>query len=249
MCQLIRYHDLFGVISTGEASTGVLIDALSFYSSDASVQQLTISLLYILNLADISGIPNVKLNLVAEDISHDWERLRGFIVNGKGEKDSATKLIINSDQSPVRAIERIRRLLISAAPERADKQLLKELNDVARSKNGYGSFSEHNSRSFAPTLRLFANSIMPCASSIQLKNTFWNRPQLNVNSISKIWLTKSERSSSRCSKDCSITMHRLPAVLMEPGEESVSRALPGARHGETEMEEYRIWCVIASSNY
>lgn len=116
LCEMIRFHDLFGVISTGEASALVLLDALPFRSTDVLEQQALLGLLLLLNLADIGGTvdnyPPSKALLLIED----WERLAKLIEDTKGDRQEFTRQLMFQEQNPKNAIGRIQRLLLVRAP-------------------------------------------------------------------------------------------------------------------------------------
>ncbi|HEY3284781.1 MAG TPA: HD domain-containing protein [Armatimonadota bacterium] len=116
LCQLIRYHDLFGVVGTGEGSAAVLVDALALHSSSAREQKAILSLLLVLNLADISGTVPLK-SRKAGTLATDWQRLCSAVDTAGGDRQKFGEILIRSEQSPAAAIERIRRLLVERAPE------------------------------------------------------------------------------------------------------------------------------------
>ncbi|MCL5036737.1 MAG: HD domain-containing protein [Chloroflexi bacterium] len=116
LCEAIQYHDLFGVIETGEGSAPVLIDALPFRSVKLDEQKMRLSLLLFINLADISGVIPLT-SLKAGTLASDWKRLCGFIDESGGNRQEFARLLIRSEQDPRCAIERIRRLLLEGPPE------------------------------------------------------------------------------------------------------------------------------------
>lgn len=120
--QLIKYHDLFGVVGTGEGSAPVLIDAIAFHSDAVNDQLATLSLLLFLNIADISGVIPLKSTKVGT-LASDWLRLCYHIKNANGDRQKFANELIISEQKPTQAIERIRRLLLEQAPVELCKSL------------------------------------------------------------------------------------------------------------------------------
>ena len=112
LCQLIRHHDLYGVIGTGEGSAPVLIDTLPFQSSTVIEQQTLLSLLFLLNIADIAGVIPLT-SQKASTLATEWKRLCTLLKECEGDRLEFTKRLIASEQNPARAIERIRRLLLA----------------------------------------------------------------------------------------------------------------------------------------
>lgn len=116
LCDMIRYHDLFGVVGTGEGSAPVLIDTLPFRSRSVEEQQTILSLLLFLNIADISGtIPLTSVK--AGTLAGDWQRLSRILTESHGNREEFSKRLIASEQNANAAIERIRRLMLERAPD------------------------------------------------------------------------------------------------------------------------------------
>lgn len=117
LSQLVKYHDLFGIISTGEGSVSVLIDAITFHLSTVEEQQTILSLLLFLTLADISGVISLKTPK-AGTLASDWHRLCKYLKASNGDRQKFATNLIASEQNPAQAIERIRRLLLEGAPDK-----------------------------------------------------------------------------------------------------------------------------------
>jgi hypothetical protein len=116
MGRLIRFHDLFGVIGTGEGSLPVLVDAITYHSSTPGEQLANLSLLLCLNLSDIAGVIPLK-SPKAGTLAADWLRLRGHLESAKGDRQRFSNDLVRSEQTPAQAIERIRRLLLERPPD------------------------------------------------------------------------------------------------------------------------------------
>ena len=115
MIRLIGYHDLYGVLCTGEASRPVLIDVAGF-KPDADAWK-ALGYLFVLNIADIYGtlpdfVPS-KLDMMAED----WSFVSGLLPSS-GDSFIYRKVfenrIFEDSQHPAYAAERIWRLLTAA---------------------------------------------------------------------------------------------------------------------------------------
>jgi len=114
MKHLIAYHDLFGVLCTGEASRPVLIDAAGL-----SVSSKIIGYIATLNLADIYGtIPNIT-SLQFKDIAEDWQYVTNLIDNTEYRSD-LEKTMIQDAQQPENTAERIRRLIATSILRSSD---------------------------------------------------------------------------------------------------------------------------------
>ena len=114
--QIIRFHDLFGVIGTGEGSLPVLADTVTYHASTLTEQITTISLLLFVNLADISGV--IPLTSVkAGTLGSDWQQLRRHLEQANGDRQQFANDLVRSGQNPAAAIERIRRLLLERPPD------------------------------------------------------------------------------------------------------------------------------------
>ncbi|MBN2411769.1 HD domain-containing protein [candidate division KSB1 bacterium] len=113
MIQLIAYHDLFGVLCTGEASRPVLIDALRHKEAEKSI-----SCLVTLNLADIAGtLPEMRMEIMHTVLS-DWLFMKNLLEEQRPEhgiiyRSALEKQILSQAQEQERTTERIRRLLVT----------------------------------------------------------------------------------------------------------------------------------------
>ncbi len=133
LCDVIHYHDLFGVLGTGEASAAIMIDTLPFRSSTVSEQQTLLSMLMLLNIADISGVIPLT-SLKASTLASDWKRLCCLIEDSKGDRQEFARRLIASEQNPEATIGRIRRLLLERPPDnlRSELSSTREIEEVLR---------------------------------------------------------------------------------------------------------------------
>ena len=118
---LIRDHDTFGVLSTGEASYPILLRAansLGYKNEDAA---RVISAIMWVNLADMAGTPGLEVN--NQDITnivYDWQWFMKALEESQPEK-SLEEVVIKKACMEELVVERICRLLLelsSSIPRR-----------------------------------------------------------------------------------------------------------------------------------
>jgi hypothetical protein len=110
LCDIVHFHDLFGVISTGEASPPVLIDVLHFGRCSEHEQRYRLALLAVTNIADIAGTIDLtweKLRILTDA----WVNLDDLIKRVKGNRLEFSNQLIAQEQDPQNTVERIARLL------------------------------------------------------------------------------------------------------------------------------------------
>ncbi len=146
LCHLIKYHDLFGVISTGEGSLLVLIDAMKSHTTSIVEQKMILSYLLFLNLADISGTISLTTSLAAR-IARDWKTLCDIIDESEGDKQRINISLMCYEQNQKRAVDRIFRLLNSTCPAHIDCNTytiskVGELLEIATGNNFYDFWND-----------------------------------------------------------------------------------------------------------
>lgn len=113
---VIRFHDLFGVLSTGEGSLPVMVDLVPLTGARPQDAKELFSLLMLLNLADLYGsVPEVlpeKVNFFCDD----WKLLCDAIESAKGNRQRFFAKLLRKEQQTDRTIERIGRLMNEGAP-------------------------------------------------------------------------------------------------------------------------------------
>lgn len=123
LTKIIRYHELFGVVSTGESSILVFTTLMPYYDLDDTSEYLKIiAMLFMINLADINarieeredGKNGLKCEL-GTTIVEDWIRIRNAVIAAKGNRSKFYDLLIESERDSGIAIQRIRRLLQETA--------------------------------------------------------------------------------------------------------------------------------------
>jgi hypothetical protein len=127
---MIRDHDEFGVLSTGEASYPILLRAIKSLGNNADDQKQIISAIMWLNLADMAG--TASLVVTADDLKkfiHDWEWLLNVIDVCHQKKERLDDYLIREASDEDLVQERITRLLLEACRgvPRRDEELRKKL--------------------------------------------------------------------------------------------------------------------------
>jgi hypothetical protein len=115
---LIRDHDEFGVLSTGEASYPILLRAANSVGNYKDDQKRLISAIMWLNLADMAGTPG--LDLRSNDIRKivtDWGWFLDAInkYDEKDKEESLHEYVIRKASDEDLVIRRIARLLIESS--------------------------------------------------------------------------------------------------------------------------------------
>jgi hypothetical protein len=130
---MIRDHDHFGVLSTGEASYPILVRAANSLGEDPDDQMRVISALMLCNLADMAGIFDANGDTIIDGYTidlliDDWELLDEELRACPGQGDRLDDYLIHQASDTERVIERIRRLLVESS--RGWKKRREELNDL-----------------------------------------------------------------------------------------------------------------------
>jgi hypothetical protein len=124
---LVRDHDRFGTLCTGEASYPILLQTADSAGYDPKERQQVLSCLMLCNLADIAGLPQLPDGMSVLDRSTvdtvltdwDWFRTTVGLCSTKGK--DLEKEVIEAASKEKLVIERIHRLLREASrrwPER-----------------------------------------------------------------------------------------------------------------------------------
>jgi hypothetical protein len=134
---MIRDHDRFGTLSTGEASYPILLQSADSAGYDPKEQLRVVSALMMCNLPDMAGIfplDGVTVGMVVDD----WEWFRSALDKHIRTGKNLDRLVIETASEERFVIRRIHRLLTEASrkwPERRseldDKELIRHaLNTV-----------------------------------------------------------------------------------------------------------------------
>lgn len=112
---IVRFHDVFGVVSTGEGALAALVDLIPLREM-ADVDRLGILHLFLrINLADIAGTVPVRIQKIT-NLMDDLERAASVMPSGGKGKVATSGLgfreaLIEADRSVGRAVTRIQRIL------------------------------------------------------------------------------------------------------------------------------------------
>ncbi len=115
---IIRYHDYFGVLSTGEASYPIMIDLIGLRRMGKSDVIDMFSVLMLFTLADIYGsVPAVTPTKVAI-LCDDWRILCDVIAreNVDGDRSAFFQELCALSQGAETTIERLHRLMSEGCP-------------------------------------------------------------------------------------------------------------------------------------
>ncbi len=123
---ILRDHDLFGVLSTGEASFPILLRSASPTES-IETQLRIISALLLCNISDIAGTFAIDGETI-EKLIYDWEWYKNALKHCRDNRKRPDEYIIYESCRLPLVHERIRRLL--AESSRKKKKRRSELNDI-----------------------------------------------------------------------------------------------------------------------
>jgi len=130
--KVIAFHDRFGVLSTGEASFGILADAVDRGTKDEGASKAihTLSHIMVLNLIDIGA--SVPWGLISEKVKvvlGDWENAcwndNSPLRQSNGDRGEFERMLLELAARDEWVIDRISRLL-SEAYRRARNEILTE---------------------------------------------------------------------------------------------------------------------------
>jgi hypothetical protein len=113
---MIRDHDEFGVLSTGEASYPILLRAANSLGNNIDDQKQILSAIMWLNMADIAGTPGLVITI--EDIKkiiQDWKWMLNVLDESYNKNERLGDYMIQEASREDRVEERITRLLLEAS--------------------------------------------------------------------------------------------------------------------------------------
>lgn len=111
---IIRDHDKFGVLSTGEASMPLLASITNLMQEEVKTQKQRLTALMLVSLADMSASFPLT-SCVAATVAHDWGRLVEGLENAWGDRGRLLDHVVQEAQQYENTVERIRRLLMEAS--------------------------------------------------------------------------------------------------------------------------------------
>lgn len=113
---MVRDHDQFGVLGTGEASYPILIGAATSLGAAIDNQVRTVSSILWLNVADMAGVEN--LNMTSDDLERvisDWQWYIDALNTCYQKQERLADFIIRRASEEELVIRRISRLILEAA--------------------------------------------------------------------------------------------------------------------------------------
>jgi len=112
LISVIRDHDKFGIISTGEASLNVMVDLLNPAKTEIEFYNMAIVTLMLTNFSDIAvSAPGGISKLQAEWIVNDVNNILLAIGAGNGKRLEISKKLLEMDSDPSNVTNRIARLV------------------------------------------------------------------------------------------------------------------------------------------
>lgn len=125
---IVRFHDVFGVVSTGEGSLAALVDLIPMREMSEAERLGILHLFLRINLADIAGTVQVREAKIANMMSDLRRAAAAMPSGGKDTRPSEglafREALIQADVSVGRAVARIQRMLAEPGlPEYQDAGL------------------------------------------------------------------------------------------------------------------------------
>lgn len=111
---VIRHHDEFGVISTGEASKPILVRATGYPNLPAAESKRLISALMVCSLADMVGTFEVDGD-ATDTLIKDWQWYLDALDTCERERRPFDEYVANVACERGQVVERIRRLLLQSS--------------------------------------------------------------------------------------------------------------------------------------
>ncbi len=130
---IIRDHDKFGVLSTGEASLPLLASITNLIQEDVKIQEQRLTALMLVSLADMSASFPLR-SCVAETVMRDWSRFIKALENAWGDRGRLLPQVVKEAQHYENTVERVGRLVREASrdpvgqwPEINDSELISDV--------------------------------------------------------------------------------------------------------------------------
>ncbi len=107
---IIRDHDKFGVLSSGEASLPLLASTTNLMQEEVKIQEQRLTALMLISLADMSASFPLT-SCVAGTVMQDWSRFIRALENAWGDRGRLLPHVVQEARQYENTVERIRRLL------------------------------------------------------------------------------------------------------------------------------------------
>jgi len=140
---VIKYHDLFGVLSTGEASYPVMLDLIPLTGANVDEAIQLFYILFILNLADVYGSVDKIFPHKVKYFCHDLKLLIKVITECSGDRKTFFDSLVKISQKTESTIHRITRFLMEGAPKEWKEELDKDpeiINDSFKNATIAGQY-------------------------------------------------------------------------------------------------------------
>ncbi|MCK6625992.1 MAG: HD domain-containing protein [Anaerolineae bacterium] len=130
---IIRDHDKFGVLSSGEASLPLLASTTHLMQEEVKIQEQRLTALMLVSLADMSASFPLD-SCVAGTVMRDWSRFIRALENAWGDRGRLLPHVVQEAQQYESTVERIRRLLMTISRDDSgqwetidDKELISDI--------------------------------------------------------------------------------------------------------------------------
>jgi hypothetical protein len=130
---IIRDHDKFGVLSSGEASLPLLASITNLMQEEVKIQEQRLTGLMLVSLADMSASFPLT-SCVAGTVMRDWSRFIKALENAWGDRGRLLPHVVQEARQYESTVERIRRLLLTVSrddsgrwPTIDDKELISDI--------------------------------------------------------------------------------------------------------------------------
>jgi hypothetical protein len=130
---IIRDHDKFGVLSSGEASLPLLASITHLMQEEVKVQEQRLTALMLVSLADMSASFPLS-SCVAGTVIQDWSRFIKALENAWGDRGRLLPYVVQEARQYESTVERIRRLLMTVSRDDTgqweaidDKELISDI--------------------------------------------------------------------------------------------------------------------------
>lgn len=130
---IIRDHDKFGVLSSGEASLPLLASTTNLMQEEVKIQEQRLTALMLVSLADMSASFPLT-SCVAGTVIQDWSRFVKALENAWGDRGRLLPHVVQEARQYESTVERIRRLLLTVSRDDSgqwetidDKELISDI--------------------------------------------------------------------------------------------------------------------------
>jgi hypothetical protein len=130
---IIRDHDKFGVLSSGEASLPLLASTTNLMQEEVKIQEQRLTALMLVSLADMSASFPLS-SCVAGTVMQDWSRFIKALENAWGDRGRLLPHVLQEARQYESTVERIRRLLMTVSRDDSgqweaidDKELISDI--------------------------------------------------------------------------------------------------------------------------